>query len=108
MKITLKGVEKTINLKVKIGSEQEITAIDGKFKVVTDITISPNPVETTFKVNVSESFSINIYDMQGTKVLSELDHQKNDDIDISSLNTGVYIATIKTKSKITIVKIVKK
>ena len=69
-----------------------------------DFTIIPNPVKNRFKINgVSEIDKIEIYSALGELVLTS----QNKNIDLTSQNSGFYIAKIYVDDKITTTKIIK-
>lgn len=60
------------------------------------IRIYPNPAETTVSImSASEVFIMEIFDLSGKKLFEVKGSQT---IDVSSLNTGVYILSAKTKN----------
>lgn len=69
-----------------------------------DFTIIPNPIKNRFKINgVSEIDKIEIYSALGELVLTS----QNKNIDLTSQNSGFYIAKIYVDDKITTTKIIK-
>jgi len=55
------------------------------------VSVYPNPASLSFYINASESFVLNIHDIQGKQVLSQNCVSGNNVINIESLNSGVYI-----------------
>jgi hypothetical protein len=78
--------------------------------VTNEIKTSPNPVEDFLTItSKSEIIHITISDISAKKILSTtVDGLKSYEVDISSLSSGIYIATIKTEESTKIVKILKK
>ncbi len=63
------------------------------------LSIHPNPAENTLFINaVTESSSAAIYDLLGKKVMDAKLTAGNTKVDISSLNTGIYILSVSSKS----------
>ena len=58
-----------------------------------NFSIFPNPVKSTFSTNMDVK-ELNIYDITGKLVLGKSDVVKNKSIDISDLNSGIYILNI--------------
>jgi choice-of-anchor B domain-containing protein len=71
------------------------------------INIYPNPSNDFITVDLNESFFYEIYDLQSKKV-SSASAAQNNQIDLSGLNTGIYILKITTNSKVYTQKIFKK
>lgn len=73
---------------------------------INDINIYPNPSTGTFYINSNQldnvNYEINVYDMTG-QIVKQFTNAK--EIDISSLNNGIYYVEISTeKSLITVIK----
>jgi len=82
----------------------EIT-VDGvasvKYGKPGDFTISPNPVDDSFKLDIDENLisnfnnsNLKIYDLLGNVVLNIENYTPNQEININSLATGKYIQAI--------------
>jgi PKD repeat protein len=92
----------TISVTDACGKNAEFTKtinVNGKTNVVetteklATINIYPNPNEGIFtlKSNSIEPFIIEIFDLQGSQLLSMQSDKKLETIDIRSLNKGIYI-----------------
>lgn len=63
------------------------------------LSIHPNPAENTLFVNaVPDVSNAVIYDLLGKKIIDTVLNTSNGKIDISSLNTGIYILSVSSKS----------
>lgn len=76
-------------------------------KLINKINIHPNPSNDYITIDLNESFFYEIYDLQSKKVSSKFIDQNNV-IDVSGLNTGVYVLSITTSSNVYTQKIFKK
>jgi hypothetical protein len=76
-------------------------------KLINKINIYPNPSNDYITIDLNESFFYEIYDLQSKKVSSKFIDQNNV-IDVSGLNTGVYVLSITTSSNVYTQKIFKK
>jgi hypothetical protein len=77
------------------GEENALSTTDnGQAAINKSLVISPNPVTTTFQLNLSEEIqTVDIFDLTGKKVLSDIGKK---DIDISPLQSGLYLVKVKT------------
>ncbi len=69
------------------GKELELTA-----------SIYPNPTKSTIKVVTDQSImqSIQLYSLDGVKVISQIVEGHNSELDLTSLRSGIYIVKINT------------
>lgn len=67
--------------------------------------IAPNPVSSTFSLNLEEISAIDIFDLTGKKVFSDTGKK---DIDISFLQNGLYLIKVKTDTANYTAKVIKK
>lgn len=76
---------------------------------LTKITISPNPVDTTFSLSGNSQIdNIEVYNMLGQLMLKKTVNASQSIIDISNLSVGAYIVHATAQNKTTILKILKK
>lgn len=69
-----------------------------------DFGISPNPTPDLIKVNTDKAVVISLLDISGKEVITET---KQNEIDLSELNNGMYFLRIKSAGKIIVKKIIK-
>ena len=69
----------------------------------------PNPVEDTLNLSANQLFSsVKIYSLLGQKVISINPKNKKDlQVDLSSLNSGIYLVKVKIGDKTNTLKIIK-
>jgi hypothetical protein len=67
----------------------------------------PNPVNSITTIKYTENSILSIYDLNGTKVFTKV-ILSDDEIDLSSLASGVYFAELKGTSSKEVVKLIKK
>ena len=63
-----------------------------------DLVLYPSPAQNSISIK-SDLNKVNIYTMNGQKVLSQLDYKKDQPIDISSLENGPFILEASGKDK---------
>lgn len=74
-----------------------------------DVTIYPNPVSDVLNVKSPESIDhLELYDALGRMVISTENISGNGSIDISNLESGVYILRVRTADKVGEYKVVKR
>ncbi|MBT0607777.1 T9SS type A sorting domain-containing protein [Aequorivita echinoideorum] len=76
--------------------------------IVNEVSIHPNP--TSDKVNItstSQMDKIRVYDVMGRIVLETFPNGLNIELDLSRLNSGMYLAIISSEGKQTVKKIIK-
>lgn len=71
------------------------------------ITVYPNPVVETIRINNAEEAHVAIYDMKGQQVKLVEYANANTMINVSDLSSGVYFVKIASGSKVNTVKFVK-
>lgn len=78
-----------------------ITGISNTNTINNGLNVFPNPASETVTLNIDKKenseLSINIYNIIGTLVKSEMLKQNNRQINIGDLSDGVYMVTIKSK-----------
>ncbi len=72
------------------------------------VTVYPNPFNNNITINTIDAQSINIYNSIGKLVFSSKINSRNQEIDLSELNNGLYILRVYSKSGIKQTKIIKK
>lgn len=91
-----------------IGSEANNS--DPDIEESTDFRIFPNPTTGKFEVNFpvnTTSATLDIFDILGKRIYSKLITSNSRMVNISHLNSGIYIATITSKNTKNTLKIVK-
>lgn len=91
--------------------ESTATSVDGVSESNIDVTIYPNPIANNLNINLNESYfdgvAVNIVDVSGRNVISQTIYE-NTSFDVSSLNPGIYILTIKTDNGFKMEKLLKR
>ena len=64
----------------------------------------PNPVSDVLHINSEENFMVSVFDMDGKKLISG---EKQQNLDVSELSSGIYILEIKFDKKIVREKLIK-
>lgn len=74
----------------------------------TTLALNPNPANTSFQINGAnhENLSLQVFDMQGRLINQLSNVQTNQNINIDSLSTGMYLVTIKTENRMQTLKLV--
>ena len=71
--------------------------------------VYPNPVEDILTINANEDINeIIIYNMLGQVVLNQQPNSRQNSIDLGHLQTGIYLAKLKTDNGVTTKRIMKK
>ncbi|MFK5981826.1 MAG: T9SS type A sorting domain-containing protein [Flavobacteriaceae bacterium] len=79
------------------------------YNSLTNVLLYPNPVNDflTIKLPYNANAEVSIYNILGKKIMSKSFSGVTNQIDISNLNSGMYLVTIKTETAIVTKKIVK-
>ncbi|RIH64425.1 T9SS C-terminal target domain-containing protein [Mariniphaga sediminis] len=75
-----------------------------------DVKIFPNPCSGKLSIqlsNLKESVSVDIYDLTGKKIISQLINNQLDEMNLDGLDNGVYIVRINQGEKILSLKLIK-
>lgn len=73
------------------------------------ISVYPNPVKDFLKIsNIQDIKKVNIYDMSGKLVFMKELNNKNADLDLSKLNSGIYILKVNSGKEVKAFKLIKK
>ncbi|WP_158848584.1 T9SS type A sorting domain-containing protein [Algibacter sp. L1A34] len=83
-------------------------SVDGFSEKQSKIKIYPNPTSNYFTISNALDAKVEVYNLIGKKVLSEIVFSDKQTIDISSLPTQVYIVKINNESQSSSLKLVKK
>ena len=79
--------------------------IDNEFL---DLTVYPNPTVDSFKIkNLTAPAIVNIYDLRGRLILQKNNVIANQKIDVTKLNSALYIVKIKIGNQGNISKLIK-
>lgn len=73
-----------------------------------ELVIYPNPVSNEFIVSGDEQMEIWIYDLSGRLLTEFVNYKSGQLIDVSNLQSGIYIIQIKTKNKTVFSRLLKK
>ena len=108
------------SIPIKIGANIDLAANNDIKYLPTDSSLSiekskrniqlklyPNPVSSITNIKYTENSILSIYDLNGTKVFTKV-ILSDDEIDLSSLVSGVYLAELKGASSKEVVKLIKK
>ncbi len=79
----------------------------GKINMNDNINIYPNPANDNINIDIEEEACIEILNIQGQIVFNESLTTKINNLDISRLNSGVYILRIKADRGVTLRKLIK-
>lgn len=86
----------------------EFASLSSKKNSLSDFTVYPNPSSDFVKINSGETIDeFSIYDLTGRVVSYSNPKQNNFTIDISSLNTGVYLVRLHSGDKTSSIKLIK-
>lgn len=82
-------------------SLSEIIGIEDATSATSTISVYPNPASEMFTLNIirssNEALTLNIYNVIGVLVKSEMLKQNNRQINVGELSNGIYMVEIKTK-----------
>jgi PKD repeat protein len=83
-----------------------VSGSNGFGNIIEDlVSFYPNPVSNILNIKCGKDFSVRLYDMLGKKLV---DVQNKHQIDISSIESGIYLIQIELEGSIFSNKIVKK
>ena len=96
-------LEETINMTVSIVDGIETAVISGLA-----LEVNPNPFQNNIKVstNASNDYSLRIFDVSG-KEITYISSFKEEILDVSDLDYGVYFLQIQSENKTETIKIIK-
>ena len=99
------GNERIVNSTIDLGAYEYNTALSSSSFSTKDFKLYPNPVTNFFKVEAEEAIQkVEVYNLMGAKVMETNQTQ----INISNLNTGIYLVKIYSDNKVGVQKIIKK
>ena len=90
------GMKGMINVAAAVGIENTL---------LKSISLSPNPTTGILKINSTENFSVEVFNIIGTRLLQT--NISNGIIDISSLTDGVYMIYLKKDEEIIVTRVIK-
>ncbi len=73
-----------------------------------DVQVYPNPTTDNLYINSDKALTISIFDLSGKQILTNNLKQGKNTINISQLQTGIYLATIYSNNNSATLKIVKR
>ena len=88
------------------GISAKSTKSTNKSPVIDEVMLYPNPVTNTFTIQGAEKSKIQIFDINGKLILGKTITNKNEVIDVSNLQTGLYFTKFQNSNKI--IKLIKK
>jgi hypothetical protein len=72
-----------------------------EFEMDTDYSIYPNPFSNTITINSSEVITnVNVYNLQGALIMSEVTNDNTVELDLSTLKSGAYIIKANSSSEV--------
>lgn len=100
-------LSETESLALYNGNDPLTLSVDSKFKSIEKTSIFPNPVKDRLYFKSDRVHSVDVYNLMGSKVLSQ---KVNNGIDVSNLSQGLYLVKCKDNNNldITTLKIAKK
>jgi len=104
--VSYDGAELTGSLEIESIFSYELLSVEDR--IIEDITVYPNPVKERFTLSSQTKISnIKLYSSVGSLVLDQNIGRMDADIDLSQLNSGVYLLEATLDGKISTTKIVK-
>ena len=94
----------TIN---SFSTEETITLDATSINSFSTAIIYPNPVITTATISGTENTTIDVYNINGAKLLTQNVTSENQEIDFSSFSSGIYIVKINNSENTSLIKLVK-
>ncbi len=74
----------------------------------TSVSIAPNPVKNNLSISAADVISsIQMYDVQGRLIATQLNNSTSTTLDMSQQNTGVYFVKVITENGVKVEKIIK-
>lgn len=99
------GNERIVNSTIDLGAYEYNTALSSSSFSTKDFKLYPNPVTNFFKVEAEEAIQkVEVYNLMGAKVMETNQNQVN----ISSLNAGIYLVKVYSENRVGVQKIIKK
>uniref|UniRef100_UPI001267B6DC carbohydrate-binding protein n=1 Tax=Aquimarina pacifica TaxID=1296415 RepID=UPI001267B6DC len=74
---------------------------------IDDISIYPNPVVSTTNIKGAANSLLNIYNINGSVILSQNIISDNETINLSGLSSGVYYGKVSRQKLVSVIKLVK-
>jgi hypothetical protein len=91
------------------GEVVPVTALSTVNNQLNNLSYSPNPVVDKLTIANSEKITqINVYNLVGQKVMSLLPNQLSTSLDMSNLNSSVYMVEVISDAKKASVKVIKR
>ena len=88
-------------------TEETITLDTTSINSFSTAIIYPNPVITTATISGAENTTIDVYNINGAKLLTQNVTSENQEIDFSSFSSGIYIVKINNSENTSLIKLVK-
>ena len=91
--------------------ENTTTSVDGIVESNIDVSIFPNPIANILNINLNDSYfdglTVNVLDISGRVVINQVIYD-NTSIDVSALNSGIYILNLNYNGNVKVEKILKR
>jgi len=91
-----------------IGTTSAKSIEDIDLTLANEVSIYPNPVESTTTIQNAANSILNIYDMHGTLLLTQTISNESEVINLSTLTTGIYYTEVKGQYFTSVLKLLKK
>lgn len=90
-----------INCTPEIDMEDVITLAISEVEIDKDIIVIPNPFNTVFKVQINNSHNniVKVYSLSGSLVYENMNYTNLTGIDLSTLESGMYMLSVEAKDK---------
>lgn len=88
------------------GAFQTNNVLEVDTKNLNAVSLYPNPSNGSIYISELENFELNIYDVSGKLVFSADQLNSNEEINVSSLTSGVYFAKVQNNKSIKTIKLV--
>lgn len=103
--LDLSGNDRILNSTIDLGVYEYNTTLSSSSFSTKDFRLYPNPVTNFFTVEAKEAIQkVEVYNLMGAKVMDSNQTQVN----ISSLNAGIYVVKIYSENGLGVQKIIKK
>ena len=88
-------------------SAKSLASTNADTSLINDIFVYPNPVVSSATIKNAKNSTINIYDINSKVVFKQTFSNDQENIDLSSLSSGIYFAEIKRESTSEVIKLIK-
>lgn len=103
--LDLSGNDRIFNTTIDLGAYEYNTALSSSSFSTNEFKLYPNPATNFFTVKAKEAIQkVEVYNLMGAKVMETNQNQVN----ISSLNAGIYLVKVYSENRVGVQKIIKK